>query len=112
MWVSYFTECLTVYNIFELCQWPFKYDTKHKLVKVVLFFPVIWQVQQMIHRYSINRYAYLYPYNWSDITHVQINLQVGFTVNIKKLLWFSPVFSDLILGDSSRSGSPKPSKSY
>lgn len=70
-----------------------KYDTKHKLVKVVLFFPVIWQVQEIILWYSINRYQCLYPYNWSDFMHVQINLQAGFTVkNIKKIMMISTYF--------------------
>lgn len=110
IWQLYF---LMIYDIFKLFQWSFKYDKKHELVKVILFFPVIWQVQQIIQWYSINRYVYLYPYNWSDIMRVQINLQVGFTVkSVKNLLWFSPTFSDLILGYSSRSGYPKPSKSY
>lgn len=82
-----------IYNILKLIQWPFKNDTKHKVVKVFPFFPVIWQVQEIIHWYSIHRYVHLYPHNWSDIIHVQINLQVGLTVkNIKKKNYFHFLF--------------------
>lgn len=63
-----------------------KYDTKRKLVKVALFFPVIWQVPEIILWYSINRYQCLYPYNWSDFIHV------FYSKKYKKIMMISTYF--------------------